>query len=218
MNKFETKYLPYFPIFGLGLYIIVYTFAVSAYPGGSTNHPHAKGYSFFHNLLCDAMDPITKGGSINSARFMAVISHIILGFTMITFFYILPKIFHVKNRNTKLIAYFGMATMTVFIFMSTEYHDVIVTITGVLGTIVLIPLFTELHTFKNKSYNKIVYISYTLSLIVFLIFETKIGIYYLPIIQKFTFGVDTFWVTWTCLIVINKNKTSLKLTPQRIID
>ena len=106
MNKFETKYLPYFPIIGLGLYIIVYTFAVSAYPGGSINYPNANGYSFFHNLLCDAMDPITQSGSINGARFMAIISHIILSLTMISFFYILPKIFPVKNRNTKLIAYF----------------------------------------------------------------------------------------------------------------
>lgn len=218
MNQFETKYLPYFPIFGLGLYIIVYTFAVSAYPGGSINYPDANGYSFFHNLLCDAMDPITQSGSINGARFMAIISHIILSLTMISFFYILPKIFPVKNRNTKLIAYFGVTTMTIFIFMYTEYHDLIVTITGVLGTIALIPLFIELKYFKNKGLKKLVYLCYTLSVIVFFIFETKIGLYYLPFLQKITFGVDACWVIWTCLIVINKNKISLKLNPQNITD
>jgi hypothetical protein len=209
VNKFKTKYLPYFPIFGIALYIIIFTFAASQYPGGSTNYPHSNGYSFFNNLLCDAMDPITKNGSINSARFIAVISHLILSFTMISFFYILPKMFLIENRNTKLMSFFGRITMTIFIFMSTEYHDLIVTITGVLGTIALIPLFIELQYYKNKNMKHLVYLCYTLSVIVFLIFETKIGIYYLPIIQKITFAADALWVVWTCIIVINKNKTAL---------
>ncbi len=218
MNKFTTKYLPYFPIFGIGLYIAIFTIAASQYPGGSTNLPHANGYSFFHNLLCDAMDPITKNGSVNNARFIAVISHLILSFTMISFFYILPKIFLVKNRNTKLISFFGITTMTVFIFMSTKYHDLIVTITGVLGTIALIPLFIELHRYENKRLKYLVYFCYLMSIIVFLIFETKIGFYYLPIIQKITFGIDALWVIWTCLIVINNNRTALDLQSSPILQ
>jgi len=214
MNKFDAKYLPYFPIFGLGLYIIVYTIAVSAYPGGSINYPNANGYSFYHNLLCDAMDPITQSGVINHARFLAIISHLILSFTMISFFYILPKIFSVKNRNTKMIAYFGIAAMTVLIFMYTEYHDLMVTITGVLGTIAMIPFFIELQFFKNKGLKQIAYLCFLLSIIVFFIFETKFGLYYLPFLQKITFGVDAIWVIWSCIIVINKNKASLELVRQ----
>jgi hypothetical protein len=137
---------------------------------------------------------------------------------MISFFYILPKIFSEKNRNTKLISFFGITTMTIFVFMSTEYHDLIVTITGVLGTIALIPFFIELHNYKNKRMKYLVYLCYLLSIIVFLIFETKIGFYYLPIIQKLTFGVDALWVIWTCCIVINNNKTSLELAPQTITN
>ena len=211
MNKFEKKILPYFPIFGLGLYIIAFTFAASEYPGGSISYPYANGYSFYHNFLCDIMNPITQTGIINNARFLANISHMILSFTMISFFYILPKIFDVKNRNTTLIAYFGMATMTVFIFMYTEYHDLIVTITGVLGVIALIPFFIELQNFKNKGLKLLAYLCYALSIIVFFIFETKIGLYYLPFLQKITFVLDAYWVIWSCIIVINKNKTPLKL-------
>jgi len=216
MNKFATKYIPYFPIFGLGLYVILFTFAASAYPGGSVNHPHADGYSFYHNFLCDTMNPITEGGIINDARFIAIISHLILSFTMISFFYILPKIFTVKNRNTMLIASFGIAAMTVFIFMYTKYHDVIVTITAVLGTIALIPFFIELRHFKNKGLKQLAYLCYALSIIVFFIFETKIGFYYLPFLQKITFIFDACWVVWSCLFVINKNKTSLELIRQNI--
>ena len=209
MNKFDKKYIPYFPIFGLGLYIIVFMVAAAAYPGGSISHPYANGYSFTHNFLCDAMNPITQSGTINNARFLAVISHLILSFTMISFFYILPKIFTVKNRNTQLITYFGMAAMMVFIFMFTAYHDIIVTITGILGTIALIPFFIELQHFKNKGLKRLAYLCYALSIIVFISFHTKIGFYYLPLLQKITFAVDAWWVTWTCIIVINKNKLAV---------
>lgn len=211
------KYIPYLPIFGLSLYIIAFAFAASAYPGGSINQPHANGYSFYHNFLCDTMNPITQSGIINEARFLAVISHLILSFTMITFFYILPKIFNKKNRNTLLISTFGIAAMTVFIFMYTDYHDLIVTVTGILGTIALIPFFIELQYFKNKGLKQLAYLCYALSIIVFFIFETKIGFYYLPFLQKITFGLDACWVIWSCLIVIDINKTSLKLEQQNII-
>lgn len=211
MKNIHTKYLPYFPIWGMGLYIIVFIFAASGYPGGSINIPNAVGYSFYHNFLCDVMNPITQAGSINDARSLAIVSHLILSFTMISFFYILPKIFPEKNRNTKLIAYFGMATMFVFIFMYTPYHDLIVTITGVLGTLALIPFFIELHHYKNKGLKQLAYLCYVLSLIVFFIFETKIGFYYLPFLQKITFFVDAWWVIWSCLIVINLNKSNVVL-------
>lgn len=206
MNNFKTKFLPYFPIVGLGLYVLLFTYAATFYPGGSTNLPNAKGYSFFHNLLCDAMDPVTKGGMENNARSLATISHYILSLTMICFFYLLPKVFPVKNLNTKLTAFFGMATMTIFVFMSTEYHDFTVLLTGIFGTIAMIPFFIELRRFKNQGYKAIVIFSFAMSIVCFLIFETKIGIYYLPIVQKFTFALDSVWVIWTCILVLNRNK------------
>ena len=210
-NNLITKYLPYFPVFGLCLYVIVYTYAVTMYPGGSTNYPDATSYSFNHNLLCDAMDPITKGGHYNTARFMAVISHIILGLTMTTFFYILPKIFSVQNIKTKLISFFGMSAMTVLIFMYTQYHDLLVVITAILGSIAFIPFFIELHRYQNKNYKSLVYLCYALSIVVFFIFQTKIGVYYLPFIQKVAFIIDAIWVVWTCKIVISLTRETLVL-------
>jgi len=213
MKNINTKYLPYFPIVGMVLYIIVFTFAAIAYPGGSINVPDAIGYSFYNNFLCDVMNPTTQNGGANEARPLAIVSHLILSFTMISFFYILPRIFSVKNRNTKMIRYFGMATMTVFIFMYTSHHDLIVTLTGILGTFALIPFFIELHHYKNKGLKLLAYLCYVLSIIVFFIFETKIGFYYLPFLQKITFVVDAWWVIWSSLIVINKYKVSVKFAP-----
>lgn len=186
------------------LYLVVFTVAAQSYPGGSENQKVASGYSFFHNFLCDVMNPVTQSGKTNDARGLAIVSHLILSITMITFFFLLPEIFDWKNLKTRLIRWFGVLTMTVFAFMFTSYHDLIVTLTAVLGTIALIPFFIELSKYKNVYLKRLAYACYLLSTIVFIIFTTRVGYYYLPFLQKITFVFDAFWVIWVSLIVMRK--------------
>lgn len=211
MIKSIQKYYPYFPIIGMGTYLIVFIIAAMDYPGGSENEPFAIGYSFFDNFLCDVMNPTTHGGEYNPARSLATISHLILSATMVAFFYLLPEIFSWSNRNTKVIRYMGMLTMTVFIFMYTPFHDQIVTATGVLGTVALVPFFIEMRKYPNGGLKFLAYSCFIMSIIVFFIFETKIGYYYLPFLQKITFVLDAWWVIWVSLIVLKK-KQLLELT------
>lgn len=213
MTKFKTKYIPYFPIFGLGLYLITFLVATYYYPGGSENIPSdVTGYSFFHNFLCDTLHSKTYSGLINEGRPIAIIAHLLLSFTMISFFYILPNVFSVVNRNTKLIRVFGMFTMTVFILMYTEgQHDFIVILTGIFGSITFVPLFIQLHHFQNKGFKQVTYLFFILSILVFFSYETRFGFYYLPFFQKITFAVDSLLVVWTSIIVIKKNKSLAKL-------
>ncbi len=191
----------------MGIYVIVFTIAALDYPGGSENNPDTEGYSFFHNFLCDVMLTTTPGGISNPAVLLATISHFILSATMITFFFILPEIFDWSNKNTKTVRYAGMLTMTVFIFMYTALHDHIVTLTGILGTAALIPFFIEMRKYRNGALKYLAYLCFLLSIIVFFIFETKIGIYYLPFLQKITFFFDAWWVIWVSLIVWQKKST-----------
>lgn len=203
-------WLCFFPIFGMIAYVIIFTISALGYPGGSFNYPNAIGYSFSNNFLCDAMRPITQAGVSNPARSIAVLSHFVLSASMVVFFYLLPEVFDKKNRLTQMVRYFGVATMLVFLFMFTTYHDMIVTLTGIFGTVALIPFFLELRKLKNFGFQLLAYTCFGLSIIVFISFETKIGYYYLPLLQKITFGFDAFWVIWTCLIVHRKMGFSQK--------
>lgn len=215
VKKFFISNYPYFPIVGMALYIGMFTYTTTLYPGGSENHPQMAGHSFFHNFLCDLNPAIALNGSLNPARPLSIASHIILSITMILFFYILPEIFERKNTNTKLVRGFGMLTMTVFIFMFTEYHDKIVVIVAALGTVALVPFFIEVLNYSNTSLKRWAYLCYIMSVIVFVIFITKIGYYYLPFLQKMTFVLDAIWVVWVCLIVVEKNKAQAQLSGQQ---
>ncbi|MFK7951868.1 MAG: hypothetical protein AB8B73_03410 [Ekhidna sp.] len=206
MTKIIQRYYPFIPIVGMGLYLVVFVFSAMDYPGGSENVPSAVGYSFFHNFLCDVMNPITHGGALNPARSLAVVSHLILSGTMIAFFYLLPDMFSWSNRNTLVIRFGGMLTMTVFVFMYTPFHDEIVTVTGVLGTVALIPFFIEMRKYPNGLLKVLAYACFVLSMVVFFIFETRMGYYYLPFLQKITFFLDAWWVIWVSIIVLKKQQ------------
>lgn len=199
---------PYFPIIGLIGFLLFFVIATTMYPGGSVNEIAAEGYSYFHNFICDLMSLHLEEGVVNDARPIAIVAHLMLSFGLISFFYILPEIFTFQNRNTRLIRAVGMLAMTVFIFMCTEYHDLVVTITGVLGSIALVPFFLELINYENRRLKALAYICFLLSILVFISYETKIGFYYTPILQKITFVFDSLWIVWVSLLVASKRRLS----------
>ncbi|NQY06641.1 MAG: hypothetical protein HRT68_10775 [Flavobacteriaceae bacterium] len=201
MNPSKATFFQYTPIVGLIIYVLVYSYAITFYPGGSFNYPDATSYSFTHNLVCDAMDAYTPNGALNNARPLAVSAHIILSITMICFFIIVPGIFTKRNTNTSLIKYCGVLSITAFIFLYTSYHDTMVIITAIFGTMAMIPFFLELRSLKNKKYTLIAYIGFTSSFIVFLSFVSDVGRYYLPFVQKISFIIDAVWIVWSCFIV-----------------
>ena len=122
------------------VYLILFVTAASFYPGGSDNLPLGEnGYSFFHNFLCDTNNEFTHSGIRNPGQSIAVLAHLVLSFTMMSFFYVLPGIFSHQNRNTKLIRVFGVLAMAVFTFMYQEdLHDLVVTLTGVFGSMAFV--------------------------------------------------------------------------------
>lgn len=205
----STSYLALTPIFGIMIYVLLYYWGAQKYAGGSYYFPDTIGYSFAHNLICDLMLPEGINGEFNQGRLLGVIAHLFLSASMITFFYILPKIFTHENMNTSMTRYIGMASMIVFIFLFTEYHDIIVVLLGIFGTMALIPLFKELKRYDHLNLKLYVYFCFFMSVVVLLSFLTKVGYYYLPLLQKLVFIIDAIWVIWICQLVFQNQKLTL---------
>lgn len=207
LTKFNLKYLAYFPIIGLAIYLVLSVVAATLYPGGSYNEPYnTLGYSFFDNFFCDVMNATTESGLENEARPLAIISHLLLSLIMIVFFYILPEIFEKPTRNTKIIRYSGVIGMVLFIFMFTKYHNYLVVTTAIFGTLAFLALLQELKKYANKGFKILTLCVLAISVIVFFTYQTRIGFYYTPILQKTAFFIDAALVVWTSVLVIKKSK------------
>lgn len=192
----------------MSLYLIMFTTAALMYPGGSENIPTAEnGYSFFHNFLCDTNNEFTHSGLQNNGKLLANLAHIVLSLTMMSFFYIFPNLFGHSNRNTKLIKILGVSAMAIFTFMyQEELHDMVVTLVGIFASMAFVPIFIELVKYKNTPFKVLTYIVFAMSISLYLGFETKVGIYYMPFLQKFVFLVDAALVYWTAILVVKKNR------------
>jgi len=200
MIEFIKSKLHYLPLIGIVSYVVLYTIADRFYAGG------AEQFTFTGNLLCDMMGEESDKGFLNDARYIAITGHVLLSIGMITFFYLLPRIFSVSNLNTTLFQAIGMLSMITFIFLSTNRHDFFVTVTGSLGVLALIPLsleYIKLDSFYQSGFSLL---CIACSLIVFFSYETKMGLEYLPAFQKVVFGLDTIWVLWVCLQVRSQQK------------
>jgi len=208
MSGYLKKIFPYFPIVGILTYCIFFFIAIEAYPGGSINDLTAIGYSHFHNFLCDINHKITLSGSLNHGRPLGIVAHLFLSAAIISFFYLLPEIFQHKNRNTKLIRQLGVLTFVFFILMFTEYHDYIVFTTGVLGTSAMIPYFIELKKYPNKGFVMLSYTCFIAGVIVFIMFFSKLGFYYLPFVEKIAFVIYSAWIFWVSFIVAGQRRNS----------
>lgn len=190
------------------IYLIMFTTAAILYPGGSDNVPDAQnGYSFFHNFLCDTNNEYSHSGLKNNGKLLANLAHIMLSITMMSFFYVMPNIFDHSNRNTKLIKILGVLSMAIFTFMyQEELHDLVVTLVGIFASMAFLPIFIELVKYKNRPFKILTYVVFVMSIALYLGFETKVGIYYMPFLQKFVFMVDATLVIWTGIIVVKKNR------------
>jgi hypothetical protein len=209
VKKFN-QIAPYLSIVGMITYLIMFITAASLYPGGSDNVPDAQnGYSIFHNFLCDTNNQFTHSGLVNKGKLLANLAHIVLSITMMSFFYVMPNIFDHKNRNTKIIKILGALSMAIFTFMyQEELHDMVVTLVGIFASMAFVPIFIELVKYKNRPFKVLTYIVFAMSIALYLGFETKVGIYYMPLLQKFVFLVDASLVIWTGSIVVGKNRVA----------
>ncbi len=188
----HSKWLTLSPVLGITTYLILFLVAKGKYAGG------LEEYHLDRHLLCDMMESISTGGYKNDARLIAVIGHTFLFIGMTIFFYILPSIFRRNNINTKIFQSLGMLSMFLFLFLSTGYHDEFVVVAGSLATISAIPLMIE-YAKSSFSYHKFLAILCLLmSIVVFIIYQSKIGIDYLPVFQKVVFAMDSIWVFLVC--------------------
>ncbi len=159
-----------------------------------------------HNYWCDLLDTHAENGEPNTARTVAIIAMSVLCLSIAVFWYFVPQLFSFKPLVKKIIRYTGILSMVILVFLQVDSHDRIITISGLLGIIAITG--TLIGLYKNQSY-----LLFVLGLLcVFLlclnnyIYYTKHWMYYLAIIQKFSFLLFLIWFSLLTIQSFQKNR------------
>ncbi|WP_370478004.1 hypothetical protein [Tamlana flava] len=140
--------LRFLPTIGIFIFIILYIYAATLYPGGSQADINSLGFDWSNNYWCNLMSENGINGLKNNARPVAIGAISMLCISMTFFFFQFADYFE-KNRNWNLtIKISGALGMLSAVFIFTKFHDVMTTILSICGVVVIIGMIRALH--KNK--------------------------------------------------------------------
>ncbi len=195
------------PLGGMGLFILLYIMAAMNYPGGSWVFLNQDGFSFWNNYLCDLLDLYAINGEVNSARFYAIIA---LGFLCTGLFWLwfyLPRLFENKSTNQSIMRISGLLSLITIVFLALASHDKVVYIAGFFAVIALISCSIELFKAGYKNLFMLGIFCLLVFLVNYYIYESRLLIKSLPVLQKFTFILFISW--FVCLDVALYRKLRL---------
>lgn len=178
------------PLFGICLFLLLYVLAAALYPGGSNTEQISRGFSVANNYWCDLMANNAKNGLANPARPVAITGWVILCFSLGLFWIYLPGLFTVKNINHKIIQYAGTLTAAIAIFSFTRFHDAVINLAGVFGTITSVAAFIELKKEKYYALLGMAMFCYILGVINYFSYTTEYLVSKLPLLQKVTYALS----------------------------
>ncbi len=181
------------PLVGMCLFVILFLVATLQFTTGLETSARGLGFNFKENYLCDLLNINTLDGAINPAHITARIALIIICFSLILFWYELPKLFPVKSNTLTIMQVTGIISMVILLFLATGNHDVIIRISGFFGLFAVISILIELY--KADLFGLFIFGFFFLALFLtnYYIYETGIMLERLPLIQKITFAICLSW-------------------------
>lgn len=195
------------PLGGMGLFILFYVIAALNYPGGSWVLLDQDGFSFWNNYLCDLLDVYAINGEINSGRSYAIIALSFLCIGLFWLWFYLPKLFTHKSTNQRIMQISGLLSLITIVFLALANHDTVVYVAGFFGVIALISCSIELFKVGYKNLFLLGVLCLLVFIINYYIYESRVFIKSLPVLQKFTFILFISW--FICLDVALYRKMRL---------
>ncbi len=207
MEKIKEGFLPnntkpnmfFLPLGGMGLFLLFYVIAAIKYPGGSWVLLDQDGFSFWNNYLCDLLDVYAINGEINSARSYAIIALVFLCTGLFWLWFYLPRLFEHKSTNLSIMQISGLLSLITIVFLALANHDKVVYVAGFFAVIALISCSIELFKVGYKNLFLLGVLCLLVFIINYYIYESRLLIRSLPVIQKFTFILFISW--FVCLDV-----------------
>ena len=175
------------------LFVIMFFYGASLYPGGSYRYPLNEGYDMVNNYICNLMGTTALNGSPNPGRTVSIVSWVALGTGVGFFFYHQSSSFKLSRTLQKIIRLSGVLSMVFILLMFTDWHDTVLSISGIIGSFSIATLLVSLWKEKKLYLFFFGVISLILLLYNALSYFTFFHIETLPLIQKITLICMMLW-------------------------
>jgi hypothetical protein len=198
---------------GLLLFLCLYVIGSQLYPGGSDFNPTMDGYAIKLNYWCELMGKNGKNGEPNNARIPGILGMLFLCLSVSLFWIKLPHLLTPSLLFRRSIQISGALSMALAFFIFQFWHDVLVTLSIISGSMAFI--ISAYFFFKIR--RKLLFTATLLILLLIylnaVIYMSQQGISLLPILQKMTFLSAFIWILSCCLLARKSRKSTIFFSP-----
>lgn len=197
MKKFNTQLTPilyFIPFVGIAIFIALYCYATTLYPGGSQSDLTSEGFSWLHNYWCNLLNEKGMNGELNQARPYAITAMFFLCISLSVFFIQFAKFYANSKTWRLLIQVNGICSMLFALLIFTSYHDLMTTLSSIFGIIVVIGIIKGVYSSKQSIYQKSGLLCMLLLGMNNFIYYTEYYLVILPLLQKLTFAFVLLWI------------------------
>ena len=210
MNRLRNILINYLPTIGILIFVGLYIYSTTLYPGGSQVDTNSKGFDWINNYWCTMFDLKAINGQLNPARPFSIIGMIILWLSLLVFFYMFSQTLSTNQIWKKVIQISGTISLIFASLLFTKLHDFVTTLSSIIGLFALIGIILGVAKSNLILYKITGIASMILLLINNYIYYTRQFIYSLPLIQKFTFLIILLWIVGLNYKMIQIKKTKIK--------
>ncbi|MFT5819898.1 MAG: hypothetical protein ACI8ZM_001123 [Crocinitomix sp.] len=192
--KTSIKISSFLPTIGIIIFVGLYFYAASLYPGGSQADLNSVRFDWMHNYWCNLMNETAMNGLENPSRPIAIAAMFVLCSSILLFFFQCATQL-VTNKTWRLIIRaFGTLSMVSASLIFTQFHDIMTILSSVIGILVVIGIIWAVYK-SNLTFFKISgIVCILLMLLNNYIYYSLNGIEFLPFIQKITFAAVLIWI------------------------
>ncbi len=194
MNKIHNNLIGIWPTIGILIFVVIYIYSSTLYPGGSQADLNSVGFDWINNYWCNLMNEKGMNGQMNPASPFAISAMIILFISLMLFFIQFARKFATNRIWRITIQTFGTAAMIFAALIFTKYHDLMTILSSVFGVVVVIGIILEIYKSKMIIFKLSGIVCIILLALNNYIYYSGQMIDYLPFIQKITFALVLIWV------------------------
>lgn len=182
------------PSIGILIFTGLYIYAASLYSVGYQANTSSIGFDWINNYWCNLLNEKGINGEFNRGRLPAIIANIILCISLIIFFIQFSKSFVQHKIWKRIIPISGSLSMIFGIFIFTDYHDLMTTLSSVFGIFAVLGIIREIYLSQLTIYKMTGLFCVFLLIFNNYIYYSEQLIELLPLLQKITFAIVLSWI------------------------
>lgn len=138
MDRLKNILIDYLPTIGILIFVGLYIYSTTLYPGGSQVDSNSIGFDWINNYWCTMFHLKAINGQPNPARPFSIAGMIVLWVSLLMFFYMFSETLSTNQIWERLFKISGTISLIFASLLFTKLHDFVTSFSSIIGLITLI--------------------------------------------------------------------------------